>query len=178
MSIFFLSFERMKQYVIIISLLFYAALIGCQKGSEKQAEQSLPEKLVDRIQLVDLDGQMISLEELKGKTIFLNYWATWCRPCLAEMPDMDKAARILRDENYIFLAASDEEIDKIKKFAAKFDYSFQFVHSKTSVFDLDIRALPTTIIIDSKGEIVYNEVGARDWSNAKELENLRKLALK
>ena len=56
MSIFFLSFERMKQYLIVISLLFYAALIGCQNGSEKQAEQSLPEKLVDRIQLVDLDG--------------------------------------------------------------------------------------------------------------------------
>ena len=125
-----------------------------------------------------VNGEIIPLDNLKGKTIFLNYWATWCRPCLAEMPDMDKAAKILSDENFIFLAASDEEIDKIKDFAAKYDYSFQFVHSKTSVFDLDIKALPTTFIIDSKGEIVYNEVGARDWSNGKELENLRKLANK
>ena len=125
-----------------------------------------------------VNGEIIPLDNLKGKTIFLNYWATWCRPCLAEMPDMDKAAKILSDENFIFLAASDEEIDKIKDFAAKYDYSFQFVHSKTSVFDLDIKALPTTFIIDSKGEIVYNEVGAKDWSNEKELENLRKLANK
>ncbi len=167
----------MKHFLIIISFLISTGLIGCQSGSEKQAKQSLPEKLVDRIQLVDLEGEIITLEELKGKTIFLNYWATWCRPCLAEMPDMDKAAKILSDENFIFLAASDEEIDKIKKFAAKFSYSFRFVHSKTSVFDLDIKALPTTIIIDSKGEIIYNEVGARDWSNEKELENLRKLAM-
>jgi len=174
----FLSFERMKNQLKIISLLIFAVLIGCQNGSVKQTEQRLPEKLVDRIQLVDLTGEIISLDSLKGKTIFLNYWATWCRPCLAEMPDMDKAAKILKDESFIFLAASDEEIDKIKKFAAKFNYSFQFVHSKTSVFDLDIMALPTTMVIDSKGDIVYNEVGARDWSNAKELENLRNLAIK
>jgi thiol-disulfide isomerase/thioredoxin len=173
-----LSFEGMKYQLKIMSLLIFAGLIGCQNGSVKQTEQHLPEKLVDRIQLVDLAGDIISLDSLKGKTIFLNYWATWCRPCLAEMPDMDKASKILSKENFIFLAASDEEIDKIKKFIARFDYSFQFVHSKTSVFDLDIMALPTTMVIDSKGEIVYNEVGARDWSDVKELEKLRKLAIK
>jgi len=165
----------MKKNLIIYSLLLLVSLVGCQKSSDKQAKQSLPEKLVDRIELTDLDGEAISLADLKGKTIFLNYWATWCRPCLAEMPDMDKAAKILEEENFIFLAASDEDIDKIKKFAAKFDYSFQFVHSKTSVFDLDIMALPTTMVIDSKGEIVYNEVGAKDWASKKMIENLRKL---
>ena len=174
----FHSFVEMKHHLKIISLLIFIGLIGCKDGSDKQAEQKLPEKLVDRIQLVDLEGETISLEKLKGKTIFLNYWATWCRPCLAEMPDIDKAAKILGEENFIFLAASDEEIDKIKKFITKFSYSFQFVHSKTSVFDLDIMALPTTMVIDSKGEIVFNEVGARDWSNAKELESLRTLAIK
>ena len=149
--------------------------MGCQK-SNKTTEQKLPEKLVDRIQLVDLEGEAIPLESLKGKTIFLNYWATWCRPCLAEMPDMHKAAKILGEENFVFLAASDEEMDKIKEFAKKYDYAFQFVHSKTSVFDLDIMALPTTMIINAQGDIVYNEVGARDWANEKELERLRNLA--
>ena len=174
----FHSFVEMKHHLKIISLLIFTGLIGCQNSSDKQAEQKLPEKLVDRIQLVDLEGETISLEKLKGKTIFLNYWATWCRPCLAEMPDIDKAAKILGEENFIFLAASDEEIDKIKKFTTKFSYAFQFVHSKTSVFDLDIMALPTTLVINSKGELVYNEVGARDWSNAKELESLRMLTIK
>jgi peroxiredoxin len=164
----------MKKSLIIYSLLLFVSLAGCQQGSNKQAKERLPEKLIDRIQLTDLDGETISLKDLKGKTIFLNYWATWCRPCLAEMPDMDKAAKILGEENFIFLAASDEDVDKIKKFAAKFNYSFQFVHSKTSVFDLDIMALPTTMVIDSKGEIVYNEVGAKDWASEKELAELRK----
>ena len=168
----------MRNNAIKLALLYFVFLLGCQSSSDKQTEERLPENLVDRIHLEDLDGKEIALNDLKGKTIFLNYWATWCRPCLAEMPDIDKAAKILGEENFIFLAASDEEIDKIKKFTTKFSYSFQFVHSKTSVFDLDIMALPTTMVIDSKGEIVYNEVGARDWSNAKELETLRMLAIK
>ena len=165
----------MKNLLIIFSLISIISLGGCQKASDAQTKEKLPEKLVDRIQLTDLDGKAISLEEFKGKTIFLNYWATWCRPCLAEMPDMDKAAKILTKENFVFLAASDEDIEKIKKFAVKNKYTFQFVHSVTSVFDLDIIALPTTMVINSKGEIIYNEVGARDWSSKRELDNLRNL---
>jgi thiol-disulfide isomerase/thioredoxin len=172
---YFLSFEVMKNNLILLSLLLFVSLSGCQK-SNKSTAQKLPEKLVDRIQLVDLEGEDIPLESLKGKTIFLNYWATWCRPCLAEMPDMNTAAKILGEENFVFLAASDEEIGKIRYFAEKYDYAFQFVHLKTSVFDLDIMALPTTMIINAQGEIVYNEVGARNWANEKELERLRKFA--
>jgi peroxiredoxin len=168
----------MKKYAFILNLILISILFGCQSDSEKKVVESLPESLVDRIQLVDLDEKEIDLADYKGKTIFINYWATWCRPCLAEMPDLDKAAKILTKENFVFLAASDESIDKIKKFVTKYDYSFKIVHSKTSVFDLDIMALPTTMVIDKKGKIVYNEVGARDWSNEKELANLRNLASK
>ena len=166
----------MKQILIVIGLFLLANSFGCQNGSKGNEAQDLPEKLVDRIQLVDLDGNDIPLTNFKGKTIFLNYWATWCRPCLAEMPDIDKAAKILEKEDYVFIAASDEDLDKIKKFAAKNNYSFQIVHSKTSVFDLDITALPTTFVISKEGEIVYNEVGARDWAGENTLNKLRKLA--
>jgi thiol-disulfide isomerase/thioredoxin len=169
----------MKRIVYIGSLFLLISLFGgCQSKTEESEEKELPKELVDRINLTDLEGKALPLDSFKGKTIFLNYWATWCRPCLAEMPDLDKAAKILGEENFVFLAASDEDLEKVKKFAAKFDYSFQFVHSKTSVFDLDIMALPTTMIINSKGEIVYNEVGARDWASENELDNLRKLAQK
>ena len=91
------------------------------------------------------------------------------------MPDIDKAAKLLKDDNFVFLAASDEDLDKIKQFAAKSEFSFQIVRSKTSVFDLDISALPTTMVINTEGEIVFNEVGARDWSSENEINNLRKL---
>ena len=173
----------MKNIVFGCCLIISISFVSCQKSAENSAsdendDQALPEKLVDRIQLLDLEGNDVPLSNFKGKTVFLNYWATWCRPCLAEMPDIDNAYKALEDENFVFLAASDEELDKIKEFVAKFDYSFQIVQSKRSVFDLDIIALPTTMIIDKDGEIIYNEVGARDWASETELDNLRKLAEK
>jgi len=171
----------MKNIVLGCSILLIAMLAGCQSnstegGSKEGAEEAIPEKLKDRILLSDLEGNEIPLENFKGKTVFLNFWATWCRPCLAEMPDIDQASKILEKENYVFLAASDEDLEKIKEFVTKFDYSFQIVRLERSVFDLDIMALPTTMIINKNGDIIYNEVGARDWASETELNNLRKLA--
>ena len=166
----------MKQILFVVIIFFLVGFNSCQTGAKKTEVQELPEKLVDRIQLVDLEGNEILLSNFKGKTIFLNYWATWCRPCLAEMPDIDKAKKILENEDFVFIAASDEDLEKIKEFVAKNDYSFQIVQSKTSVFDLDISAFPTTFVINKEGEIVYNEVGARDWAAENTLKKLRMLA--
>ncbi len=171
----------MKNLIFGCCLILGIGISGCQNSTKEDdsatnEEENLPEKLVDRIKLIDLEGNNVPLESFRGKTVFLNFWATWCRPCLAEMPDIDKASKILEKENYVFLAASDEDLEKIKEFVAKFNYSFKIVQSSRSVFDLDIMALPTTMIIDKHGEIIYNEVGARDWASETELDNLRKMA--
>ena len=162
-------------YLVLIAVAIYFS--GCGVSEEKVEEKAeLPAEIVDRINLVDLDGKSISLNDYKGKTVFLNYWATWCRPCIAEMPDIDEAAKILSEEDFVFLAASDESLDKINKYVDEVDYPFKFVRSLTSVFDMEIMALPTTMIIDKNGKIVYNEVGARKWNSNTEIENLRKFA--
>ena len=175
LEVIILFFCYMPKLLMTIALFSFLVLIGCT-ATTKEQEDKLPEALIDRIVLVDLEGNKVNLDDYKGKTIFLNYWATWCRPCIAEMPDIDEAAQILGDEEFIFLAASDEALDKIKNYVAETDYSFKFVKSETSVFDLDIMALPTTMIISRNGEIVYNEVGARKWNSETEIEKLRKIA--
>lgn len=166
---------RMKVSSKILWLILILA-VACNNKPNETTEEELPKNLIERIKLSDLEGNDIRLSDFKGKTVFLNYWATWCRPCISEMPDIDKAAQILSSENFIFLAASDEEIEKVKKFIEPYNYSFQFVHSETSVFDLDIMALPTTMIINKEGKIVFNEVGARNWHDESELNRLRSFA--
>ena len=156
-------------------LLIILAFVSCT-STKQDTEKELPAELIDRIELTDLEGGAISLDDFKGKTVFLNYWATWCRPCIAEMPDIDEAAKILGEEDFVFIAASDESVDKIKKYITTIDYSFQFVKLNSSVFDLEIMALPTTMIINKKGEIVYNEVGARKWDSETEINKLREIA--
>ena len=167
----------MPKLFLLLIVVLTLGLPGCTSKPDEQQDK-LPEAIVDRINLVDLDGNSIDLKDLKGKTVFLNFWATWCKPCIAEMPDIDAAAKMLKDEDFVFLAASDESMEKIEKYVAGVDYSFRFVRSKTSVFDMEIMALPTTMIINNKGEIVYNEVGARKWDSEAEINNLRELAAK
>lgn len=168
----------MPRLTKIFILLLILIITGCS-GTKKEAKQEeLPEAIVERIALTDLAGKPVDLDDFKGKVVFLNYWATWCRPCIAEMPDIDAAAKILGDEDFVFLAASDESLEKIKNYVDEVDFSFQFVKSTTSVFDMDIMALPTTMILNKQGEIIYNEVGARQWDSDSELNRLRDIASK
>jgi len=164
-----------KTILFILNIPFIFIACSGPSNESEQEQLPLPEKLVDRIQLVDMEGHDIDLQTYKGKTVFLNFWATWCKPCLAEMPDIDKARQLLPDSSFVFLAASDEEEDRVKKFISRYDFSFQFVRSEVSIFDLDIKALPTTMIINPDGLIVYNEVGARDWASEKQIEIFKKI---
>ena len=66
--------------------------------------------------LVDLNQNKVNLTSFKGKKVVINYWATWCRPCIKEMPELKRAEEILQKYNYTFLLVTDETISKIKSF--------------------------------------------------------------
>lgn len=127
------------------------------------------------IDLVDLQGNPVNWKDLRGKTVFLNFWATWCKPCIVEMPSMDEAYQSLQDENFVFLAASYEEPEKIKNFQEKQNFSFQFVHVKNSLESLSIYSIPTTFIISKEGELVETVVGSRQWDDPEILNKLKQM---
>lgn len=129
---------------------------------------------VSDIELTDLEGNPIGWEALQGKKVFLNFWATWCKPCIIEMPSMHEAAKQLGDD-YVFLAASYEDMEKIKKFADKRDFAFQFVHTKTPIQKLQIHSLPTTFLINSEGELVETVIGSREWDETEAIDQLKAL---
>ena len=161
-----------NNYLIILGLTLF---FGCKKQTSEEVVadvSNLPK--IERIELADLEGKPIDLKDFHGKRVFLNLWATWCKPCIAEMPDLSKANDILSKEGFVFLVASDENLEKINAFVKNYDFSFQFVKMNNSVYDLEVSALPTSLIINAKGELVYDEVGARDWASEAELEKLRK----
>ncbi len=185
------ALKMMIKRSIFVFVFFPAGILltGCKTESKDQVvAEAVAELLVEkeeineikdlpkieRIKLEDLEGNPIDLMNFKGKRVFLNLWATWCKPCIAEMPDIDAANKILSDEEYVFLLASDEKHEKIRKFTERYsEFSFQFVHMANSVYDLDVVALPTTIIINRNGEIVYDEVGAKKWDSEEMLKQLR-----
>ena len=71
----------------------------------------------------DLEGNAVALSDFKGKRILLNFWATWCFPCLEEMPSMEKAQEVLASENYVFLFATTDELNKINSLKKKTELS-------------------------------------------------------
>ncbi|MDR1374449.1 MAG: TlpA family protein disulfide reductase [Treponema sp.] len=112
-----------------------------------------------------IDGTNIRLTELKGKVVFLNFWATWCGPCRAEMPSMEVLYRRYRDQGLEILAINvQEDRETAAAFMDRFRLSFPAALDNGGVSRrYGIAAFPTTYIIDREGLIISRIVGSIDW---------------
>ena len=111
--------------------------------------------------LEDQNGNKISLEQLKGKTIFLNFWATWCPPCIAEMPDIHDLYLKIKDEQVAFvLIAQDEDFETAKKFIQKKGYTFPIYRALSArPIEYAGRSIPSTFVISRQGKIIAKHTG-------------------
>ena len=129
--------------------------------------------------LDDLTGKKIQLSSLKGKVILVNFWATWCPPCRAEMPGMEKLYQTLKSNpDFVMLAVdSQEDPATVKAFIEKNKYHFPVLldQNGTVTAQYSIRAFPTSYIIDRKGRVIGGVVGARAWETPGMLKGLQKL---
>lgn len=150
--------------------IFLITLAGC--SSQKAEEQSAI--VASQIKLTDLDGKAVDLTKFEGKTIFVNFWATWCKPCIKEMPSIAALQTQLARRNIVFFFASDEEVDKIQKFIDSRKMSLNFVRVENPE-SLGIQALPTTYIFNDEGNMVFSEVGFRKWDEPATVEMVLKL---
>src|SRR5690606_12449975 len=128
-------------------------------------------------ELVDLEQRTFNLETQKGEVILINFWATWCPPCVAEMPSMQE---LYRDygEKVSFLFVTDDNPEKVVNFLKKRDYDLPVYYSRSQQpAMLSSKLLPTTYIINKEGKIVVAETGAADWNSAKTRKLLDALLL-
>ena len=119
------------------------------------------------IQFEDPDGEPASLADFRGKPLLVNLWATWCAPCIAEMPTLDALAA--RDADLQVLALS-QDLEGRKKVDAFFDQrKFSklepYLDSELSMMSaLKVQTLPTTILYDAQGREVWRMTGVEDWT--------------
>jgi len=115
-----------------------------------------------------LEGKQIKLSEFKGKVVLLNFWATWCPPCRAEMPSIETLYQRYKPKaSFQILAVSvQEEPSVVKTFLAQNPYSFPIALDPTGEAAqlYGIRGIPTTFIIDQKGTLQGALVGGKDWA--------------
>lgn len=126
----------------------------------------------------DLDGNPVSNTAIKGKVVLLNIWATWCGPCLKEMPSFKKLIKEVDAENVVLLAVSiDQKRSDLLNFVKKNDYPFQYLHDPAAkVRSLFYGAVPATFIINKKGNVVAQVDGSIDWDKSEIQEFLEVLA--
>ncbi len=120
-----------------------------------------------------LDGKALDLEVFAGKPIFINFWATWCAPCIEEIPSINRAAEILEPEGYVILMASDESIDTIKPFLEDREFEGNFIKLNPYFGSYGISAVPSSILVDEAGEIVKSWLGAFEWDSPEMLTEIR-----
>ena len=160
---------------IVFYTLYCFLLLGCNPDIRNNKNVSDLESLQLKTSFVDLSENNLDLSVYKEGKIVINYWATWCRPCIKEMPSLKKAEEILEDYGYTFLLVSDETISKISKFKNERNFDFNFLKSIKSFETLGIYSMPTSYIFDENGKILETIVGAIEWDSEEMINKLKML---
>ncbi|HEX8835923.1 MAG TPA: TlpA disulfide reductase family protein [Candidatus Acidoferrum sp.] len=149
---------------------FVALLLGCVLAARVVAQQPTirlvgnPDPAPD-FKLDTLGGKPLSLAEYKNKVVLLNFWATWCGPCRAEIPDLVELQNKYKDQLQIIgLVVDDDDLDAIKKFVDQFgiNYPVAIVTDALRVEYGGIPALPTSFLLDAQGRVVQKHEGLHD----------------
>ena len=119
--------------------------------------------------LEELNGEKVQLAALKGKIIFLNFWATWCGPCREEMPSMEALYRHYKETDFLFLTISINSggREPVRKFIERHRYRIPILLDPAGkTLELfEISRIPATLIIDRNGRMIGRVIGPRDWSS-------------
>ena len=173
--------------VSLISLYLYTLSVKMKKVEEERyggffsslgIQKISPPVEAKDFTLENLEGSLVSPKDFQGKVVFLNFWATWCPPCRAEMPAMEKLWQKFKEEDFVILAVDLREgKEKVSSFMKENCYTFPvLLDSRGGVANTyGIRAIPTTYLLNPEGRIVGKAMGARNWASQDALKLMEHL---
>ena len=176
----------MRRLFIVVTLLVLAggSLYMGFAGSSRPAYQ--PVQMVQLgdpapdFQLEDTKGNKISLADLRGKVVLINFWATWCPPCRAEMPSMEKLNTMMAGEEFVMLAINVEADgrDSVPAFLEKSPHSFTVLYDDQGVVQklYGVYKFPESFVIRKDGVIDDRVIGAIDWAHPETVAYFKELA--
>ena len=153
----------------------FLLLFSCNSGITNSKSLSDLDALQLKTSFIDLNENNSDLSVYQNGKIVVSYWATWCAPCIKEMPGIKRAEEILKEYGYTFLLISDETVDKISKFKNEWNFDFNFLKSIKSFETLGVYAMPTSYIFDENGQIIETIVGAIEWDSEEMINKLKML---
>ena len=167
--------------VVLAAMLFLG--LNSPIASAGQALTPINNEIIFRpeLALVNMQGERRHLEDYKGSVLLVNFWATWCPPCVKELPSIATARKLLSDEAFEVLAINVGE-DKVQierflrtRLGGVSNLEVLIDDNLVAVKDWKVRALPTTYIVDHTGRVVYSATGEHDFSDSAVIDKIREL---
>ncbi len=178
----------LKKYYsqIVLSVIFLLFVTGNLTGVSTLAQSAMlktgimnahaneidePQDFDYDFSITDVEGKVVSLEQYKGKVIFLNLWATWCGPCRVEMPTIQSLYNETEHDEIVFIMlsldkASDRE--KVISYIKKKEFTFPvFTQAGYLPPLLNVPSIPTTFLISKKGKVISKDVGTTNFNTKK-----------
>lgn len=158
-----------------------AAAVVAAAAIAAMAEQPFRDwtgKPTPRLVLQDLSGKPVDLASLRGRVVLVNFWATWCEPCIAEMPSMARLAARLEGKPFQVLAVNyGESRAKVEKFLRKSGLGLHVLldPDQKAADEWGAKGLPMSFLIDARGNVRTWVFGERDWSDAKSVKTVDRL---
>lgn len=175
---------KIIQSSIAIAAVLFVGHVSCTskydegKKSETQRTQQAHSDTVAMLpsfKMTDVNGNIVDLASLKGKNVFVNLWATWCPPCRAEIPSIEKlAGKVDKEMAVIIMLSLDEDFELAKKFAKKNSMELPVYYPAEglpAMFKTD--GIPATFIFNEKGELVKQNNGADDYDTEEYVQLLK-----
>ncbi len=154
----------MKQNLIIVLVAIVALASGIGLQRLNYQEETSIETLLET-SLPDLDGQMQTLSQWRGKILIVNFWATWCPPCLKEIPDFMSLQQQYGEQNLQFVGIAIEEKAAVADYDAKTNINYPILIAGNTGINLtrswgnSVDAVPFTVIISPEGKIIHRQAG-------------------
>tara|TARA_B100001013_G_C24572255_1_gene427060 strand:- start:209 stop:790 length:582 start_codon:yes stop_codon:yes gene_type:complete len=184
-SIFYFNWingQSSLSFLRVASVALWIVTIACSVPENSESEDvsgpAVEGRLAPQFSVKDRSGQLHSLNDFRGKVVLVNFWATWCPPCIEEMPSMDSLQKTLDQEKFSIIAISvDDSWDSVDTFIKSSDLDLNIY----SDFEGKVAKLygthkvPETYILNKEGIVVRKILGEIDWTSPKVLSYLKEL---
>mgnify|MGYP001060564263 FL=1 len=165
--------------IVLVGAAVYLVATSSSRPSSEWVNSVAVGDLAPDFQLEDTKGNKVSLSDLRGKVVMVNLWATWCPPCIEEMPSMERLHEVMAGDDFVMLAINTEQNGRtvVPEFLKKTPYTFPILYDDKGVVQklYGVYKFPESFIVGKDGKVVEKIIGPLDWSSLKTINYLKGL---